>query len=157
MKNFEISKTKGEIGERIIRKYLEERGWVVYFPFTKNKAHYFDMLCTLNKDMVIALDVKTKARLNKWKAQGINIKSYQEYLDFVYKTKVRFFLIFIDDKIGDVYGADITKLKDPIYPTPNIIAWSLDQMKFMFKINEREIEELTKYDQRNYEFKPKAI
>lgn len=157
MTKFEISLIKGEIGESIIRKYLEKKGWVVYFPFTKDKAHYFDMLCTLDKDMVIAIDVKTKARLNKWKAQGINIKSYKEYLDFVMKSKVSFYLIFIDDKTGDVHGVDITKLKDPIYPRPDIIAWKLEQMNFMFKITEDEILQLTKYDQRKHDFNPTEL
>ena len=82
MKNFEIALKKGELGENIIREYLEKKGWIVYFPFTKNKAHAFDMLCTYNKEKVIALDVKTKARMNKYAAQGIDIRSYNEYLKF---------------------------------------------------------------------------
>jgi len=84
--SFDKAVLKGKIGEDIIRKYLEEKGWVVYFPFTKNKAHYFDMLATKDKEKVIAIDVKTKARFNKWNAQGINIKSYNEYLNFINKT-----------------------------------------------------------------------
>ena len=81
-KSFEVALKKGEIGEQIIREYLEKKGWIVYFPFTKDKAHAFDILATKNKEKVFALDVKTKARLNNWPAQGINIKSYKEYLSF---------------------------------------------------------------------------
>ena len=62
MKNFQTALIKGEIGEQIVTQYLEKKGWIVYFQFTKNKAHAFDMLCTYNKEKVIALDVKTKAR-----------------------------------------------------------------------------------------------
>ncbi len=154
MKNFDIALKKGEIGENIIRIFFEQKGWIVYFPFTKNKAHFFDMLCTYNKQKVIAVDVKTKARLNNWNAQGIDVKSYNQYLNFVNTTKVNFYLIFVDDKNGDVYGADITKLKNPIYPNDKIIAWELKQMKFLFKITEEQINELTKLDQRNYNYNP---
>jgi Holliday junction resolvase len=154
MVNFHIALKKGELGEQIIRNYLEERGWVVYCPFTKDKAHYFDMLCTYNKEKVIAIDVKTKARLNKWNAQGINIKSYNEYLNFQNTTHVNFYLIFIDDKTGDVHLADLSKLQNHIYINNNIIAWNLNDMQFLFKISDKEIQELSKYDQRNYDFNP---
>ena len=56
---------KGNIGEKIIQQYLEGKGWKVYKPFTKG-AHWFDMLACKNKAKVIAIDVKTKARFNKW-------------------------------------------------------------------------------------------
>lgn len=152
--SFKIKLQKGELGENIISKYLEKKGWIVYRPFTKDKAHYFDMLCTLNKEKVIAIDVKTKARLNKWNAQGIDIRSYNEYLNFVKQTSINFYLIFVDDKNGEVHLADLIKLKKPIYPNEKIIAWNLKDMKYLFKITQNEINELSKYDQRNYDFKP---
>jgi len=63
-RSFKPALKKGEIGEMIIQDFLEKRGWIVYRPFTKDKAHYFDALATKNKEKVIAIDVKTKARLN---------------------------------------------------------------------------------------------
>jgi hypothetical protein len=152
--SFEIKLQKGDLGEKIITEYLEKKGWIVYRPFTKDKAHYFDMLCTLNKEKVIAIDVKTKARLNKWNAQGINIKTYNEYINFVKTTSVNFYLIFVDDKTGEVHLADLMKLKDPIYPNEKIIAWPVKNMKYLFTISENQIKELTKLDQRNYIFNP---
>lgn len=152
--SFEIKLQKGDLGEKIITEYLEKKGWIVYRPFTKDKAHYFDMLCTLNKEKVIAIDVKTKARLNKWNAQGINIKTYNEYVNFVKTTSVNFYLIFVDDKTGEVHLADLIKLKDPIYPNEKIIAWPVKNMKYLFTISENQIKELTKLDQRNYIFNP---
>ena len=153
-RNFETSLKKGHVGEQIIRDHLESRGWIVYLPFTKNKAHYFDILATLNKKKVIAIDVKTKARLNNWAAQGINIKHYYEYMEFVKNHAVPFYLCFVDDKIGDVHICNIEELRNPIYPNKEIIAWSLSQMKFLMKITEEDIKNLSQYDQRNYEFKP---
>jgi hypothetical protein len=155
MVDFQKALKKGDIGEDIVTEFLEKKGWIIYRPFTKDKAHYFDMLCTLNKEKVIAIDVKTKARLNKWAAQGINIKSYNEYLNFVEMTKVNFYLIFVDDKNGQVYLADLITLKNPIYPNSKIIAWKLDDMKYLFTISDEDIDRLSKYDQRNYEFNPK--
>lgn len=155
MSNFETSLKKGDIGEKIIQEYLEKKGWIVYRPFTKDKAHYFDMLCTLEKEKVMAIDVKTKARLNKWDAQGINVKSYKEYLNFINTTNVPFYLFFIDDKNGNVHLADVTKLEDPIFPSYNIIAWHLSKMKLVFNIGTEAINELSKYDQRKYIYNPK--
>ena len=65
------------------------------------------MLCTYNKEKVIALDVKTKARMNKYAAQGIDIRSYNEYLKFKKTMNIDFFLVFVDDKNGDVYSFEI--------------------------------------------------
>lgn len=157
MSDFKVAMLKGDIGEDIVAEYLEKKGWIIYRPFTKDKAHYFDMLCTFKKEKVIAIDVKTKARLNNWNAQGINIKSYNEYLNFVKMTNVNFYLIFVDDKTGVVHLADIVKLTNPIYPNEKIIAWKVDDMKYLFTISNEDIERLTKYDQRNYEYKPKQI
>jgi len=153
-KNFKIALTKGELGEEIIREYLEEKGWIVYCPFTKNKAHYFDQLATKNKEQVIALDVKTKARLNKWPAQGINVKHYNEYKNFIEKVNVPFYIIFIDDKNGDVYACELKNLKNGFHPAPHIIAWDLSQMKFLFNIGQEKIKILSEYDQRNYDYCP---
>lgn len=147
---------KGNLGEQIIREYLERQGWIVYFPFSKG-AHWFDMLATRGKEKVVAIDIKTKARFNKWAAQGINIKAYNEYLTFYEKNLVPFFIIFIDDKIGDVHCADIRKLKyAPAFnPTPQIIAWKLEDMKKLdIQLTPEQISQLSVYDQRSYEFSP---
>lgn len=153
-RNFETALKKGELGERIIREYLEGRGWVVYFPFTKNRAHYFDMLATKNKEKVIAIDVKTKARLNKWAAQGIDIRHYNEYMKMANSTGVPFFIVFIDDKTGDVHAQDIKKLSDPIRVNDKIMAWKLSQMVLLFNIGPDNISKLSLYDQRTYSFNP---
>ena len=152
--SFEIALKKGEAGEQIIRDYLEQRGWIVYFPFTKNRAHYFDMLATKNKEKVIALDIKTKARLNKWAAQGINKKSYDEYMKFAESTNVPFYIVFIDDKLGDVHAQDIKRLTNPIRVNDKILAWRLSDMIFLFNIGADNIRKLSKYDQRKYDFNP---
>lgn len=153
--SFNIALKKGELGENIIQNYLENKGWIVYRPFTKDKAHYFDIIATKDKEKVIAIDIKTKARLNNWAAQGINIKAYNEYIKFANTINVPFYLIFIDDKSGDVHLAELIKLKNEFNPTPYIIAWPLTEMTFMFNIGQDNINELSKLDQRNYNYKPR--
>jgi hypothetical protein len=152
--SFEIALKKGEIGEEIFRKYLEDRGWIVYFPFTKNKAHYFDLLATKDKSHVIACDVKTKARLNKWAATGIDIRHWNQYNEFCQKANVPFYLVFIDDKSGDVHAQELNKLTDAFNPTPYIIAWPLSCMKYLFNIGEKSVKQLSEYDTRTYTYNP---
>lgn len=156
-KSFSIALKKGDLGEHIVQEFLEQRGWIVYRPFTKDKAHYFDIMATKDKEKVIAIDVKTKARLNNWKAQGINLKTYLEYKKFIDKINIPFYLIFIDDKNGDVHCAELSKLKNSFYPTDYIIAWYLDEMFYLFNIGNERILELSAFDQRNYEYKPTAL
>jgi hypothetical protein len=144
---------KGDIGEQIVRSYLEGKGWIVYEPVTDG-PHYFDKLATKNKDRVIALDVKTKARLNYWSAQGINIKHYNEYINFTKTTSIPFFLFFVDDKNGDVHMVNILDLQDPIYPNSAIIAWDLKQMDYLFNIGEENIRLLSQFDTRNHDYSP---
>ena len=151
--SFEKALKKGELGEEIIRKRLEERGWIVYFPFTKNKPHYFDMLATMNKEKVIAIDVKTKARLNKIPAQGIDKKNYDQYIRFAKATNVPFWIVFIDEMTGDVHTAELMKLKNPIELCGGkIIAWRVDDMKKIMELTEDQKQLLRSYNQRNYEF-----
>lgn len=152
--SFETALQKGEIGETIIREFLEAKGWVVYFPFTKNKAHAFDMLATYNKEKVFALDVKTKARFNNWEAQGINIRHYNEYMKFKSQMSIPFYIVFIDDKNGDVHTLELKEETPSFKVNENIMAWDLKHMKYLFNIGEEKIQLLSQYDQRNYEYRP---
>lgn len=147
---------KGKIGEDLIKKMLHEKGWMTYSPDVSG-AHYFDILATKNKESVIAIDVKTKARFNKWPAQGINLRHYEEYMKFTQTTGVPFFLIFVDDKCGDIHSAELSKLKNPFYPAPKIIAWQLSEMKKIGTITDKSIlDEMGVFDTRNYKYEPNS-
>lgn len=148
---------KGLIGEEIVRNILREKGWITYKP-DEGKAHYFDILATKDKKSVIALDVKTKARFNKWAAQGINLRHYKEYLEFIKTTNIPFFLVFVDDKNGEIHIAKLDELKNEFYPTPYIIAWELSQMKKIGTIEDKNlIDKMSQFDTRNYEYNPEKI
>ena len=156
-RSFEVALKKGDLGEQIVQYFLEGRGWIVYRPFTKDKAHYFDMMATKNKEKAVAIDVKTKARLNNWPAQGIDIKHYKQYMNFISKVNIPFYLIFVDDKNGDVHTAELSKLKNSFNPTNYIIAWHLEDMIFLFNIGDENISKLSEFDQRSYNFNPTLL
>jgi hypothetical protein len=147
---------KGLLGENFVRKMLNQKGWITYSPDCDG-AHYFDILATKNKQSVIAVDVKTKARFNKWAAQGIDIRHYNEYMRFTQQTGIPFYLVFVDDKNGDVHAGELAKLKHSFNPAPHIIAWPLSEMKKICTITDTGLlTEMSSHDTRKYNFNPTA-
>ena len=146
-----IQVKKGDIGEEIIKKYMESKGWVVYKPITDG-AHPFDMLCTKNKTQFLALDVKTKARLNKYPATGIDIRHYNDYKTLTETLSIDFYLFFVDDKVGTVHCQQLSKLPEPFKITEYIYAWNLIDMVYLFTISNEEIKKLSNFDSRNYKY-----
>jgi Holliday junction resolvase-like predicted endonuclease len=143
---------KGDTGEKIVKEYFDKLGYIVYQPVNEG-AHWIDMICLKDKKKAIAVEVKTKARFNKWAAQGIDIKNYKEYLKFIDKINFEFWLIFVDDKNGDVHALNILN-KNYFYPNKYLIAWRLEEMNYLFNIGEQNINKLSQYDTRNYKFLP---
>jgi hypothetical protein len=144
---------KGDIGEEIVKNYLENKGWIVYKPETIG-AHYFDMICTKNKKKVIAIDVKTKARLNKYAATGINKKHYLDYKRFSNDTEIPFYLYFVDDKEGKVYYQLLNDLPEPFELNNKIVCWYLKDLIYIFDLTEEQIIKLTELDTRTHIYKP---
>lgn len=156
-RSFKTALTKGELAEDYVTEYLESKGYVVCRPFTKDRAHLFDMLCSYKKTKVVAMDVKAKARLNKWNAQGINITHYEQYKNFMYTCNVPFYLIFVDEMNKIVHSGELKNLANPIQVNDRIIAWELSQMKVLFRLTDEQAESLKQYNQRNYEYKVAEI
>ena len=145
---------KGDLGEKIVRNYLENKGYIVYQPKTKG-AHYFDMLCTKNKQEVMALDVKTKARLNAYEATGIDLRHYEDYKRLMNTTQIPFYIYFVDEMEGKVYMQLLNKLPEPFKLNNYIVCWHLKDLVYMFDITEQEKNELQKFNTRTYEYNPK--
>jgi hypothetical protein len=145
---------KGDIGEEIIKEYLEKKGYTVYKHSTQDKPHWIDAFAAKGKEKLMAYDVKTKARFNKWPAQGINKSSHEEYKKLAEQFGVPFFLFFVDDKNGNVHAANLEKLSEGFEPNDYLIAWELKEMNYLFNIGEERIEQISKLDQRNYDYKP---
>ena len=161
-RSFDQAKDKGAIGEIIVRQYLEKAGWVVYQPMTEG-AHCFDMMCIKDKRTSVAFDIKAKARLNAWPATGVNQRHFEEYQAFSEKHNMPFWIVFVDEGCGEVYGNTIQQLeikrvvKNNIYPRvmdwrPKIRLWPLEAMRPIAKLTSEQISALSKLNQRSYEF-----
>lgn len=167
-RNFETALKKGEIGEQIVRKILEEKGWIVYKPVTDG-AHCFDMLTIKDKRRAIAIDVKAKSRRNKYPDTGINQKHFEEYLSFSQKHNMPFWLFFVDEMLGKIYGNHLAELEKPrvvdnrMYPYEwrtqsgeKIRLWPLEAMRDIAFIKDSEVKKLIDYSQRSYKYEVEA-
>jgi len=161
--DFEKALVKGKIGEDIVRRYLEEKGYVVYKPVTEG-AHAFDILAVKDKKTVIMADVKAKARRNYFPDTGINYKHYVEYKAISEKHCLPVFLFFVDEMIGQVYGNMLDELEKPCvvahnnriieYPLMHkgIIYFPLSKMIFLGQLTEYERMQLKGVSQRSYAY-----
>lgn len=162
-RSFNIALQKGDIGEAIIQKLLEEKGWSVYRPDTDG-AHCFDMLAILNKAQCIAVDVKAKAAMKYYPATGINQKHFEEYQRFSKKHLMPFWLFFVDENSCSIYGNTLDELEKPRkvankqYPMKLtagqalLRVWPLDAMKVVADITPAQAASLKKLSQRNYDY-----
>lgn len=164
--NFEIALQKGEIGEQIVRKHLESKGWVVYQPETPG-AHCFDILALLNKRNAIALDVKAKSRMNKYPATGIDQRHFEEYKHFSDRHQMPFWVVFVDEMQKTVYGNTIDELEKPRtveginYPfvmqiKKPVRIWPLEAMKPIASLDSDSANKLASFNQRNHGYEVQA-
>jgi len=159
-----IQVKKGTVGETIVIKKLEERGYIVYAPITES-AHAFDFLAIKDKKIFKIAEIKSKARLNKFEATGINIRNFNEYLYIYENQNIDVILFFVDEhpKEERIYCQNLGELIKPKtikgidFPNTKIVSgiilFSLSDMQEVCKLTEAEIYELKKYSSRNYEYK----
>lgn len=133
---------KGNLGEKIIKKYLERKGCIVYKPIT-DKPHYFDYLATKDNKKLYIVEVKTKPRRKYYEDTGINIEHYDIYKNVAKKYNLKLFIFFVDEIEGAIYGNELNALckevEDKRYPMKQkgIIYFHLDNMIELAKIIER--------------------
>ena len=160
-KNFDIALAKGEYGEAIVRAILEQKGFIVYKPATEG-AHAFDVLAIKDKARCIALDVKAKARRNKYPDTGINLNHYNTYKEFSEKHLMPFWIVFVDEMVGKIYGNTIEELDKPRtvngidYPLKwnnggrIIIYWPIEAMLVFRSLKESDLDALRGLSQRTH-------
>mgnify|MGYP003133918159 FL=1 len=167
-----ITKTKtfkkGTLGESIVIETLKKLfpEYDILTQNIKDKAHWVDLILMnkINNDIKY-IEVKTKARLNKYPMTGIDYKHYQEYIRLNEKG-IDVIIFFVDDKLGDIHYLPVSKaielenqnkIKIFYFKQRNInkktICWFLEDMKFITKISKDQIDKLTKLDERNHNFK----
>lgn len=153
---------KGNIGEFIVKNYLESKGFIVYEPVTKG-SHPFDKIAVKDKNNMVIVEVKTKARMNKFNATGFNIKSYEYYKFLKDKYNIPLYCFFVDEYLGKIYGNKLGVIekkyidnKEVLYPNTeivkNIILFSLDSMHTIHTLTNSETKEIKKYNTRNYKY-----
>lgn len=117
-RNSETCFKKGEYGELLFRGILEKKDYTVYTPKTKG-AHPFDIIAvhkcpkTGQKKPVFAADVKTKPMRVFFSDTGIWTNHYHVYLKFSKTHLMEFWLIFVDQNLGEIYGNTISELDKP--------------------------------------------
>jgi len=157
---------KGNLGERIVKGYLENKGWIVYGTETSGK-HPFDKLCVKDKKSIIVAEIKTKARMNNYPATGFNEEHYLEYQYIYKKYKIEIFIFFVDEKMKQIYGNKLSELEQKytdskskeVYPLKirmydgkYVILFPLKKMKKIKNLSNEEVEELKLLSTRNYDY-----
>ncbi|KKK51699.1 hypothetical protein LCGC14_3112330, partial [marine sediment metagenome] len=94
----------GNAGERIVHKYLENKGFVVYEPVT-DKAHPCDrFVASPDKEKVFLVEIKTKPARVHYPDTGFDKRHYDEYMAMSKRYRMRVFMAFVDSDKGKIYG-----------------------------------------------------
>jgi hypothetical protein len=165
--NFDIAKRKGKIAEDFVAEQLQAKGYDTWQIKEPNKPHLIDGF-TNRKDgvSIIAYDVKCKAEMFKYYAQGINTKHYDTYKEIMAKHHIHVFLFFVDENAGEVKYAKLSDLdtestitdkdgEDREYPwvmNGNIRLFTTKKLKPFCKIPPEVCEAIKQANQRNYDY-----
>jgi len=148
---------KGKTGERIIKSFLENKGYIIYMPDTEG-PHAFDFLAIKDKEKAIIAECKTYPKRRFYNDTGINIKNYYEYKIISENHKMPVFLFFIDDLKNEIYGNWLSELEKEYcdgkikYPlkengkTGMKIYFSLNSMHHIAFLKENEIKEIKQFN-----------
>lgn len=137
----------GNLGEKIIKKYLEQNQYNIY-SCSRDAKHWFDGIATKNKEEIFFYDVKTKPKMRKYPAQGINITHYNDYKRLLNKTDIPFYLFFVDNLNGDVHQVALNKLiklkenNQLEWQDKIVYAWNLKHLEFLFTLTNEQINSL---------------
>jgi hypothetical protein len=107
-----VSFTKGSVAEQEVVAYLERRGYRVYRAVTPG-SHPFDFLAISPSNRVYIVECKAKASRNHYPDTGIDEKHYKTYKALSDALGVEVILIFVDEKVGRVYGHRLSVLDKP--------------------------------------------
>ena len=101
---------KGDYGECLVDEYYIHNGYTPYAP-TIEGAHTIDrMYCKKSTTDIFIADIKAKPFRNSYPDTGLNTKHYNEYISASLKLGVEVRLIFVDEKMGRMYGNTLTNL-----------------------------------------------
>ena len=143
---------KGLIGEKIVRNYLFEKGYLIYSPdHVGEMAHAVDFIGIKNKEKMIFAEVKTKPRMKKYCATGINERNAYEYLYLTQEYQIPLYLFFVDEFLGQIYFGEINSLMMPyesdlVYPNTSLanglMLFPIEKMTKLIDLSDNQILQL---------------
>jgi hypothetical protein len=155
---FLSSVKKGNIGEKIVKEYLEKLGYIIYQPVTSG-AHSFDNLAIKNKNTLVVVEVKTKPRRKYYNDTGIELRHYNGYLEISKKHNLKVFIFFVDEYLKIIYGNDLSNLTKPVkdkkqYPLieKGIIYFHLSNVYKISELTNSQVEDIKKHTKSNYKY-----
>lgn len=152
---------KGEIGEQLVRDLLEKQGWTVYATKTPG-SHPFDILAFKPNGARIGVDVKTYPSRTIYPDTGINTAHFKKYQEYSRDSDTEFWIYFVDEVKGKIYGSSLHELEKPttakgnIYPftlkcrTGSKRMWPVSSMETLGYIPESVCKQLKRLRQSNY-------
>jgi Holliday junction resolvase len=161
--NSKIEVKKGNRGEQIVYEFLKKKGWIVYKAVTDG-SHCFDFFFFIDRRELRVIEVKTKAKRNKYPDTGFALKHYEEYKRIMERHNLEIYIVFVDEGSGDIYGNFLRKLEEPkvlfinnkqmIYPNVcfDTIYFPVENMVTIAKLNEQDVDYLKTYSKRSYEY-----
>jgi len=145
---------KGMIGESIVRRRLESKGWQVT-QFTYDMAHVFDMFChNMKTGQSMVVEVKTKSRMKLYDETGISHYHFLRYRKWIEKHDLEFYLLFVDHIAGCIYAADFRKLcMKPMMERGRSVTWNMKYLQHWQDLTQEEIDVIENVSER-YDITP---
>lgn len=139
----------GNIGEDLVTSILEHQGYVVYRTQT-NSSHPIDLICidTDNEDLIMFVECKTKPRRYSSNDTGVDLHSWNRYLNLINDNNKKGYLFFVDEFEKCIYYCCINKIynenKYRIYYTEGakngIVYFELKDMKLSKRLKQTELD-----------------
>lgn len=104
---------KGDIGEKLVDKYLRSKQLIPYSPDSEYPHPFDRLVASRDKQTLMIIDVKTKAARNSYPDTGMNKSHYDEYMRISIKHNIPVYVFFCDEMLGKVYGNYLSELIKP--------------------------------------------
>lgn len=106
---------KGELGEKIVERWLQQKGWVIYRPADDGQHHPVDCFATerRNPSNSCIVEMKAKPHRIKYPDTGVDLAHWRIYLTLEEQHQKPMFIAFVDEFDSEVYGNFLHKLEVP--------------------------------------------
>lgn len=102
---------KGDYGEGLVDKFIENQGFVIYRPVTDG-VHGFDRIIYKN-EKYYAVEVKTKPICSKYPETGFEVRLYERYKRLSKENNLPVVVFFVDEVSQMIYGNLLSELDKP--------------------------------------------